>query len=117
MWRIRLSGAAERDFADILRATRARFGTRQLGVYRVTLLEALRALGEGPGVAGSVGRDEIFAGLRSLHVARGRRRGRHFIMYRVVEDDMIEIVRVLHDGMELAGHIPGPDGGSGVYGG
>ena len=110
-WRIRLSGVAERDIVEILRATLDRFGTRQAGVYRVTLLAALRDLGEGPGVAGSVARDEIMVGLRSLHVARGRRRGRHFVLYRVVGGDMIEIVRILHDGMELAGHIPPRDGG------
>ncbi len=50
--------------------------------------------------------DVLRDGLRSLHVARRGRRGRHFIMYRASADDTIEVVRILHDGMDLAAHVP-----------
>jgi toxin ParE1/3/4 len=105
-WRIRLGAEAEQDFARILEYTRETFGPRQTGIYRDTLLNALAALGDGPDVLGSAARDEILLNLRTLHVARHGHRGRHFIMYRAAGDDVIEIIRILHDAMELARHVP-----------
>jgi toxin ParE1/3/4 len=81
-WQIRLGAEAERDFARILNYTKATFGQQQAEIYKATLLEALAALAEGPNILGSVARDEILSNLRTLHVARRGRRGRHFIMYR-----------------------------------
>ena len=107
-WRIRLGAEAEKDFARILKYTRDTFGPRQTDIYRATLLEALAALGDGPDVLGSSARDEILPNLRTLHVARQGRRGRHFIMYRAAEGEVIEIVRILHDRMDPARHIPKP---------
>ena len=105
-WKIRLSQAAETDFAQILRTTLDSFGQRQVEIYRATLLDALAALALGPDAPGSAPRDEILPGLRSLHVARQGRRGRHFIMYRASNGNTIDIVRILYDGLELANHIP-----------
>jgi toxin ParE1/3/4 len=109
-WRIRLGAEAEKDFARILKYTRDTFGEQQTDVYRVTLLDALAALTSGPEMPGSTARDEILAGLRTLHVARKGRRGRHFIMYRAGQGHVIEVVRILHDAMDLERHVP-PDVG------
>jgi len=113
-WRIRLSEAAEQDLVALLQWTAEAFGIRQAQVYRDTLIAALVALSDGPNVPGSRPRDEILPGLRTLHVARGGRRGRHFVLYRVSDGDSIEVVRILHDAMELARHLPpegpGPEG-------
>ena len=46
------------------------------------------------------------AGLRTLHVARHGRRGSHFLMYRVAPKFTIEIVRILHESMDLGRHLP-----------
>jgi toxin ParE1/3/4 len=105
-WRLRLGVEAERDFVRILQNTKEKFGARQLGVYRETLLAALSALEAGPDAPGSVARDEILPKLRTLHVARNGRRGRHFILYRAAPGQVIEIVRILHDAMDLARHLP-----------
>jgi toxin ParE1/3/4 len=105
-WRIRLGAEAEKDFARILKWTQEIFGERQIDVYAITLLKALEALSGGPGVPGSAARDEILPGLRTLHVARDRRPGRHFIMYRVGAGRVIETLRILHDAMDLARHVP-----------
>jgi toxin ParE1/3/4 len=104
-WRVRLGAAAELDFANILKWTVENFGARQARVYRDTLLQTIAELAEGPDIVGSKPRDEILRGLRTLHVARHGRRGRHFLMYRV-ERRTIEIVRILHDAMEVSHHIP-----------
>jgi toxin ParE1/3/4 len=100
-WRIRLGAEAEKDFARILKYTRKTHGSRQVDVYRDTLLEALAVLAAGRDLRGSSPRDEIRPGLRILHVAREGRRGRHFILYRAREGLLIEIVRTLHDAMDF----------------
>ena len=105
-WRVRLGAAAEVDFANILKWTTDSFGARQSRSYRDTIVRAIGELAGGPEVAGSKARDEIIPGLRTLHVARHRRRGRHFLMYRVTSGSTIEIVRILHDGMDLQRHVP-----------
>jgi toxin ParE1/3/4 len=105
-WRIRLSGYVDQDFAEILEYTLEQFGARQADIYENTLMDAITELAAGPNVAGSKSRDEIFPGLKTLHVARDGRRGRHFIMYRVIGDGEIEILRLLYDGMDLAAHVP-----------
>ena len=105
-WRVRLSAAAEVDFANILNSMAYNFGARQSRVYRDTLLRAIGELAGGPDAAGSKARNEIMSGLRTLHVARRGRRGSHFLMYRVAPNSTIEIVRILHDRMDLQRHVP-----------
>jgi|SRR5215468_10431750 len=112
-WRVRLGAAAELDFANILKWTTENFGAQQSRIYRDTLVRAISELADGPDAAGSKAPDEIMPGLRTLHVARRGRRGRHFLMYRVTAKRTIEIVRILHDTMELQRHIPFATGESG----
>lgn len=104
-WRVRLGATAEIDFANILKWTTENFGARQSRIYRDTLIQAIGELADGPDVAGSKARDEIMAGLRTLHIARRSRRGSHFLMYRAMPNRTIEIVRILHDRMDLQRHV------------
>ena len=105
-WRIRLGATAEVDFANILNWTTENFGARQSRVYRDTLLGAIGELADGPDVVGSKARGEIMSGLRTLHVARRGRRGSHFLMYWAAPNSTIEIVRILHDKMDLQRDVP-----------
>lgn len=105
-WNVRLGVVAEIDFANILKWTVENFGSRQASSYRDTLVQAIGALTDGPEVAGSKARDEIAKGLRTLHVARRGRRGSHFLMYRTMGEATIEIVRILHERMDLQRHLP-----------
>lgn len=105
-WRVRLGAAAEVDFANILKWTAENFGARQSRVYRDVLVQTIGALADGPDVAGSAARYEIMTGLRTLHVARSGRRGSHFLMYRATPSSTLEIVRILHDRMDLQRHVP-----------
>ena len=77
--------------------------------YRDTLVRAIGELANGPEVGGSKARDEIMRGLRTLHVARHGRRGRHFLLYRVGPGRIIEIGRILHDGTDMQRHLPFAD--------
>ncbi|MEI2735139.1 MAG: type II toxin-antitoxin system RelE/ParE family toxin [Rhodoblastus sp.] len=105
-WRIRLGREAEEDFARIVRYSHDAFGERQAAKYKTLLIEALVLLERGPHAPGSAARDEILPGLRSFHIARRGRPGRHFVLYRASEGQLIEVLRILHDAMELGRHIP-----------
>ncbi len=104
-WKVRLGAEAVKDFARILTYTKDTFGPQQAQIYKQTLREALMMLGEGPNIPGSVGRDDILPSLRTLHVRRSGRRGRHFILYRAGQGNVIDVVRILHDAMDLARHV------------
>ena len=115
-WTVRLTAAAEADFQEILRWTSGQFGAVQARVYAETLSAALNALATGPMVAGARERNDIAKGISTLHVARKGRKGRHFIMFRIghdqgheVIDEVIEVLRLLHDAMDLQRHLPPTD--------
>ncbi len=62
--------------------------------------------------AGAKPRDDIAKGLLTLHVARRGRKGRHFVMFRVASErgsKVIEVLRLLHDAMDLPRHLPSTD--------
>jgi toxin ParE1/3/4 len=105
-WRVRLGAVAELDFANILKWTAENFGARQARIYSDTLIAAIGELAGGPDVVSSRARDEVLIGLRTLHVARHGRRGSHFLLYRAASGRTIEIVRILHDSMDLRRHVP-----------
>lgn len=110
-WTVRLTAAAEQDFQGIVAWTIEQFGEAQALVYAETLALALEALAEGPSLLDAKRREEIQKGLCSLHVARQGRKGRHFILFRMAPrgGDIIEVLRFLHDSMDLPRHFQTPD--------
>lgn len=109
LWLVRLADVAGDDFREIVRWTAQQFGKTQARAYAQTLSAALTALSDGPSAAGVRARDDIAKGLFTLHVARKGWRGRHFIMFRAARDgdrQIIEVLRILHDAMDLARHAP-----------
>ena len=107
-----MTAAAEADFREILRWTVAQFGEAQAQVYAETLSTALSDLAAGPAVIGARERSDIAKGLYTLHVARNNRKGRHFVMFRIGRKrnrDVIEVLRLLHDAMDLQRHLPPAD--------
>jgi toxin ParE1/3/4 len=104
-WTVRLSETAEADYDDVLRWTMTRFGDAQAASYGDLLAMTLARLERGPTIAGVRQRDEIGVGLRTLHVGR---RGRHIILFRIgtEPDQTIDVLRILHDAMDLAQHVP-----------
>jgi toxin ParE1/3/4 len=106
LWRVRLGAQAELDLLSILRWTAQNFGGEQAKNYRATILLSIRELAAGPDLAGARKRDDIVKGFYSLHVARHGRRGRHLLLYQTAGGHNIEVVRILHDGMDLRRHVP-----------
>ena len=110
LWPVRLTAAAETDFRGIVQWTAERFGRAQARAYAETLSMALAALAVGPTAIGVKPRDDIAKGLFSFHVTRSGRKGRHFVIFRVArnQDPAIEVLRLLHDSMDVPRHLP-PD--------
>jgi toxin ParE1/3/4 len=111
-WPVHLAAAAEADFEGILRWTFEQFGQAQGHTYAATLSAAIEALAQGPAVVGARRRDDIAKGLRTLHVARQGRKGRHFVMFRTgkrADGPCIEVLRILHDAMDFWRHVPDAD--------
>ncbi len=108
-WKVSLTAEASRDFANILHWTVDQFGKGQARTYEKTLRSALNDLAQGPEAAGCRQRTDIGPGIHTLHVARKGRKGRHFVMFRSDEstgERIIEVLRLLHDSMDLVRHLP-----------
>ena len=116
-WTIRLAASAEQDYREILRWTVEHFGRGQAKTYAKTLSIALRDLALGPSIIGARRREDIGPGIYALHVARkGRkgRKGRHFVVFRVDSthgNHIIEVLRLLHDSMDLPRQLPAANEG------
>lgn len=108
-WSIRLAEAAGQDYQAILHWTVENFGRAQARTYAKTLNNALQDLAQGPSLTGVRPREDIGPGIHTLHVARHGRKGRHFVVFRIVpspDTSIIEVLRLLHDSMDLPRHLP-----------
>jgi toxin ParE1/3/4 len=105
VWRVRLAEQAELDLLSITLWTVENFGTQQAEIYAQTLSLAIEALHDGPEVLGATVRDDLGLGVRALHVARQGRNARHFVVFRTAPEQTIEVLRLLHDSMDLARHL------------
>ena len=106
LWTIRLASRAEQDFFEIVQWTADSFGPQPAVVYAETLSLAIGVLAKGPEIFGTQRRDEIGHGILTLHVARQGRKGRHFVVFRISGPTTIDVLRLLHDSMDLARHLP-----------
>lgn len=113
---IRLSTAARADIVALLAWTDEHFGESARERYETLLSVAFQDFMADPARAGSLPRPELGKLLLSYHLRHSRtrvrqfgalvRRPRHLLLYRVSSKDVVDIVRVLHDAMELERHMP-----------
>jgi toxin ParE1/3/4 len=116
MARFRLARPAERDLANILATSAARWGEEGRQRYAACLVTAMREVAERPAGPLTKDRPELGERLRSFHIAHARRAAGtpkvktpvHVLYYRVADDGVIEIVRVLHDRMDPRRHLDNP---------
>jgi len=106
IWQVRLSDQAELDLIAISHWTAENFGPHPAEQYVETLLLAIDALGDGPRPLEARVRSELGAGVHTLQVTRQGRKGRHFVVYRVIDEKVLDVLRVLHDSMDLVRHLP-----------
>ena len=113
MARFRLSRLAEVDLAHILTISEERWGAEGRRRYAAILAAAMRKAAAEPEGPATRERSELSLGIRSLHIRHARgddldakvRRPVHVLYYRSIESGLIEIVRVLHERMELTRHF------------
>ena len=88
-----LTGKAKSDLRDIDHFTQKRWGREQRNKYLATLDESFRRLAENP----SIGKDcsEIKKGYQKFPT------GSHVIYYRCPENVPLQIVRILHESMDV----------------
>ncbi|UBU62149.1 hypothetical protein LDB30_13855 [Acidithiobacillus ferrooxidans] len=55
---------------------------------------ALEFLRDGPDVPGAKQREDIAPAIHVLHIARSGRKGRHFLVFRVAGDSLLDVLRV-----------------------
>lgn len=104
-WTLRIASSADADIVAILVWTREHFGVRQADIYTRTLAKALADLTKGPDVAGVRPRDDLAPGILLLPVARHGRRGRHLIVFRLGRKHCLDVLRVLHESMDIERHL------------
>ncbi|MDY0074211.1 MAG: type II toxin-antitoxin system RelE/ParE family toxin [Thauera sp.] len=105
-WNAHLTDQAAQDIESILDWTYGQFSKRQMDAYTDVINDALEALAEGPQLHDVRRRPELGNGVATLHVARQGRKGRHLLVFRVhAQDGVIEVLRILHDSMDLARHL------------
>ncbi len=105
-WHICLADQAERDLLEISKWTAKNFGIQQAEHYAETMTLAIEALHDGPEILGTKVRGDIAKGIHTLHVARESRKGCHFVVFSISEGNIINVLRLLHDSMDLAKHLP-----------
>ncbi|MEW5886414.1 MAG: type II toxin-antitoxin system RelE/ParE family toxin [Pseudomonadota bacterium] len=105
-WTVRLADRADQDIEEALAWTLEHFGPLQLEIYADIINAALEALNAGPHLPDVRKCPELGDGIATLHVARHGGKGRHLLVFFVDEAACeVEILRVLHDSMDLARHL------------
>jgi toxin ParE1/3/4 len=117
---VRVSSLAFDDISDIWDWTVDRFGIAAAQRYEALIEQAIADLAADPQRPGVKQRSDLLPGLwlyhldsSRTHVADGQmvKSPRHFLIFRHLREDviedMIEVVRVLHDSRDLARHLAG----------
>ena len=103
---IHISDKAMHDIEAALAWTLEQFGERKYAEYREIIRLALIDIATNPNQAPAKHRPEIHPDARTFHLSRRGQRSRHFLLFRIVDDQTIEIGRLLYDAMELSSHLP-----------
>ena len=101
-WSIQQTDQVEADLISIYLWTVDKFGSNQAEEYIDTVASAIEALVIGPDLIGSKARGDIGPGIRLLHVQRKGKKGRHFVMFKAMDNQTILVIRLLHDSTKLS---------------
>jgi toxin ParE1/3/4 len=113
MARFRLARPAQIDLANILATSVERWGPEGRHRYAAILANAMRQVANEPEGPLTKKRTELRSGIRSFHIRHVRRsadpakvrRPVHVLYYRVAQEGVIEILRVLHEKMDPSRHL------------
>jgi len=105
---------AKNDIREIVRWSLKEFGAAAALRYSDLIEQVFRDLRDDAKLPGSKERIELLPGVRTYHLrcsrdhVGGKRvmEPRHLVAYRIREDGVIEVARVLHDSRDLVLHLP-----------
>ena len=97
MSKFKLTNSAVKDLSDIWHYTVEKWSESQADKYYNLILNACSAIAKKPQV-GKV-YDEIY------HDLKGKKTSKHIIFYRVMDDQSVEIARILHERMDLKNRL------------
>ncbi len=93
MAKFKLTNNAVKDLSDIWHYTVETWSESQADKYYKLLLNACSSIAKKPQIGKAY--EEIYPELK------GKRASKHIIFYRVMDDQSIEITRILHERMDL----------------
>lgn len=111
---IDLSVPARNDINDIANYSTNRYGAKHADAYESVLERALEAIREDPFRPGSRDRtkDGNLEGLRSYHTTLSNdpaethvNSPRHLILYTEPKDNVVTVVRIIHDSRDIGRHL------------
>ena len=97
MARYELTKKAVEDLSNIWNYTFENWSENQADKYYLLLIESFKEIASNPKIGKSF--SEIFEGLKGLRV------GRHIVFFQVVDNQKVEIIRILHEQMDLKNRI------------
>ena len=89
----RISNAAIADMLDIGRYTQKAWGLSQSNLYLKRLDKSFHIIAKEPKIGRSC--DNVIYGYRKYP------EGKHIIFYRIADDKVVEIMRILHQAMDI----------------
>jgi toxin ParE1/3/4 len=92
-----LSPAAQADLGDIWDYSARSWGAEQADRYVLGIRDACEALANGSRQGRPI--DDIRPGYRKLAVAS------HFLFYRITDAGLIDVIRILHQRMDVASRL------------
>lgn len=104
-----------RDVAALMRWSTREFGFRAAMRYDALLKQALKDIAADPDLPGSKDRPELMIqGARTYHLEQSQdlvpdepvKAPRHFLLYRRVDANVIEVARIIHDSRDFERHVP-----------
>jgi len=118
--RLRIASTAKDDIEDLLAWSEERFGVAARERYQELLSRALMDIAGDVARPGVRIRPELGSNVFSYHLFFSREgatrpsgrarakvlRPRHFLLGRIAEPGLVDILRVLHDSMEVSRHLP-----------
>lgn len=93
----KLTNKAVEDLTDIWNYTLEKWSEKQADRYYRMLIDNFYEISRNPGLGKSY--SDIFNNLLGFRV------GRHIIFYRIIQRNDIEIIRILHEQMDLKNRI------------
>jgi toxin ParE1/3/4 len=97
MAKFELTKKAVEDLGDIWNYTYENSSEHQADIYYQLLIESFKEIASNPGIG------KNYRGI--VESLRGFKVGRHIVFFREMEGQIIEIIRILHEQMDLKNRI------------